>query len=481
MTEPQYEMLIGLEVHAELATRTKMFCRCPAKFGDPPNTNVCPVCLGLPGSLPVPNLEAISLGVRAALALNCRVNLTSSFDRKNYFYPDLPKGYQITQFERPLASGGYLQIQDPPKRVRIRRLHLEEDAGKSVHAGEDITTASYSMVDFNRCGIPLVEIVSEPDMTSPEEARQYLENLQKTLAFARVSDVKMEEGSMRVDCNVSVNRKGDPPGIPVELKNLSSFRAVVRALGYEFKRQSEARERGESIVRETRHWDEAREVTYSMRAKETSEDYRYFPDPDLPGLSLTPELVEDVRRGIPRLPRETVEHYVGDLGLTPYDAGVLTFSPHLVEYFDRCVELGADPKTAANWITSDLTGYMNARGITYERIPVSPENLAVMLSLIKDGVISGKTGKDVLVKMIASGKEPRTIIKEEGLEQVSDDSALLSVIDEVLAANQAVVADFVRGKEKTLGFLVGQVMKATRGKANPAKVNIMLREKMLSR
>ena len=480
MSSPSYEMVIGLEVHAELSTRTKMFCRCPAKFGDPPNTNVCPVCLGLPGSLPVPNAEAVRLAVRAALALNCKVNLQSSFDRKNYFYPDLPKGYQITQYERPLASEGYLEIQDPPKKVRIRRLHVEEDAGKSVHAGDDITTARYSMVDFNRCGVPLVEIVSEPDMASPDEARQYLEDLQRTLAFARVSDVKMEEGSMRVDCNISVNRKGDPPGVPVELKNLSSFRAVVRALAYEFKRQSAVLEKGEKVVRETRHWDEGKEATFPMRTKESSEDYRYFPDPDLPGLHLAPEFVEEVRREMPKLPREIMEHYVRDLGLSSYDAGVLTLSPHLSAYFDRCVELGADPKAAANWIMGDLMGYMNARGIPYEKIPVTAGNLVDMLTMIKEGTISGKIAKEVLLKMIESNKDPRAIVKEEGLEQVSDDAALVAIVEQVLSSNPAVVADFLSGKEKALGFLVGQVMKATRGRANPEKVNAMLRQRMLS-
>lgn len=481
MSHREYEMLIGLEVHAELATTTKMFCRCLSRFGDPPNTNVCPVCMGLPGSLPVPNHEAVRLGVRAALALNCQVNLESSFDRKNYFYPDLPKGYQITQFERPLAQGGYIEIQEPKKRIRIRRLHLEEDAGKSVHAGEDITTAAYSLVDHNRCGVPLVEIVSEPDMTCPDEARQYLENLQKILQFAGVSDVKMEEGSMRVDCNISVNLKGEPPGVPVELKNLSSFRAVVRALGYEFKRQSQALENGDKIIRETRHWDESKEVAYSMRTKESSQDYRYFPEPDLPGLSLTQEFVDEVKRTMPALPSDIVRRYVENLGLTPYDAGVLTQSPSLVAYFDRCVEAGAEPKTCSNWITGDLLGYLKSKGIPYDRIPVTPQNLAGMLALIKEGTISGKIGKDVLVKMIETGKDAASIVKEEGLTQVSDDSELAAVVESVLEANPAAVVDYVNGKQNALGFLVGQVMKATKGRANPAKVNALLKEKMLSR
>ena len=481
MSERQYEMLIGLEVHAELATQTKMFCRCPSRFGDPPNTNVCPVCLGLPGSLPVPNLEAVRLGVRAALALDCQVNLESTFDRKNYFYPDLPKGYQITQFEKPLAQGGYVEIEEPRKRIRIRRLHLEEDAGKSSHAGDDITTAEYSLVDHNRCGVPLVEIVSEPDMTSTEEARQYLETLQKVLEFAQVSDVKMEEGSMRVDCNISVNRRGDPPGVPVELKNLSSFRAVARSLNFEFKRQTEAIAKGEKVVRETRHWDEAKEVTESMRTKESSQDYRYFPEPDLPGLNLEERFVSEVRDGMPALPGEITGRYVGDYGLTAYDAGVLTQSPHLVAYFDACLAAGADPKTCSNWVAGDLLGYLKAKGISYDRIPVSPSNLAGMLRLIKEGTISGKTGKDVLLKMMDSGKDAAAIVKDEGLTQVSDDSELAGVVESVLKQNPAAVSDYVSGKQNALGFLVGQVMKATRGRANPAKVNTILKEKLLSK
>ena len=481
MSERQYEMLIGLEVHAELATQTKMFCRCPSRFGDPPNTNVCPVCLGLPGSLPVPNLEAVRLGVRAALALDCQVNLESTFDRKNYFYPDLPKGYQITQFEKPLAQGGYVEIEEPRKRIRIRRLHLEEDAGKSSHAGDDITTAEYSLVDHNRCGVPLVEIVSEPDMTSTEEARQYLETLQKVLEFAQVSDVKMEEGSMRVDCNISVNRRGDPPGVPVELKNLSSFRAVARSLNFEFKRQTEAIAKGEKVVRETRHWDEAKEVTESMRTKESSQDYRYFPEPDLPGLNLEERFVSEVRDGMPALPGEITGRYVGDYGLTAYDARVLTQSPHLVAYFDACLAAGADPKTCSNWVAGDLLGYLKAKGISYDRIPVSPSNLAGMLRLIKEGTISGKTGKDVLLKMMDSGKDAAAIVKDEGLTQVSDDSELAGVVESVLKQNPAAVSDYVSGKQNALGFLVGQVMKATRGRANPAKVNTILKEKLLSK
>lgn len=481
MTETLYEMTVGLEVHVELLTNSKMFCRCSARFGDPPNTNVCPVCLGLPGSLPVPNVEAARLGIRAALGLNARINLESGFDRKNYFYPDLTKGYQITQYETPLAENGHLEINEPRKEIRIRRIHLEEDAGKSLHFGEDITKAPYTLVDFNRCGVPLIEIVSEPDMSSPEEARQYLEKLQRILSFARVSDVKMEEGSMRVDCNISVRPQGaSRRGTPVELKNLNSFRSVVKALEYEFKRQVQALEKGERIARETRHWDESRQCTYPMRTKESSQDYRYFPEPDLPRLVLDQSLVDEVRRGMPKMPHEIIADYTTRLGLPQYDAEVLTLSPFLSSFFDKCVEKGADPKVASNWIMGDIMGYMNQHGLPYERIPVSPDHLVEMLDLVKSGVISGKIAKDVLVKVIETGKGPRAIVNEEGLTQVSDEGELMSIIDAVIAANPGPVADVKNGKEKAIGFLVGQVMKATRGRANPSKVNIMLKEKILT-
>lgn len=481
MTERAYEMTIGLEVHVELLTESKMFCRCSTRFGDPPNTNICPVCMGFPGTLPVPNLEAVRLGVRAALGLGAKVNLKSGFDRKNYFYPDLTKGYQITQHRVPLAQDGFIEISEPRKKIRIQRIHLEEDTGKSIHAGDDITTAAYTLIDFNRSGVPLIEIVSEPDMNAPEEARQYLEKLQRTLRFARVSDVKMEEGSMRVDCNISVRPKGSGVrGTPVEIKNLSSFRAVVRALSYEFERQIEALEAGESIVRETRHWDEAKERTYPMRTKESSEDYRYFPEPDLRPLILEEAFVEEVRETMPRLPDEIVAYYKEKLGLPEYDAQVLTLDPNLSSFFDSCVGQGADPKTAANWIMGDIMGYVNRHRLTYEKIPVSPEKLVEMLGLIESGTISGKIAKDVLVKVIETGKTPSSIVKEEGLTQVSDEGVLMAVIEEVISHNPGPVQDVRNGKEKAIGFLVGQVMKATRGRANPAKVNIMLKEKILS-
>ncbi|HHY11441.1 MAG TPA: Asp-tRNA(Asn)/Glu-tRNA(Gln) amidotransferase subunit GatB [Firmicutes bacterium] len=474
-------MMIGLEVHVELLTKTKMFCRCSSRFGDPPNTNICPACLGLPGSLPLANMEAVRLATRAAIALNCSINLSSRFDRKNYFYPDLPKGYQVTQFYEPLAQSGYIQIDSPLKKIRINRVHIEEDAGKSIHAGDEIITAEYSLVDFNRSGVPLIEIVSEPDMSSPDEARQYLEKLQRVLKFAGVSDVKMEEGSMRVDCNISVKPKGsEVPGTPCEMKNLSSFRAVARALAYEFERQKCVLEQGGTVVRETRHWDEAEQVTKVLRTKETSDDYRYFPDPDLPMLDLNHEFIEEVRKNMPKLPDEIVSYYVDELGLPEYDARVLTADPLLSGFFDKCVSLGAEPKAASNWIMVELLGYMKAEGISYENIPLSPEYLVSMLELIDKGVISGKIAKDILVIMIETGKDPRTIVKERGLEQISDEESLAGIIDEVIAGHPSVVEQIRAGKNKAVGFLVGQVMKRTKGKANPAKVNVILKDKLLS-
>ncbi len=479
MLDDTYEMMVGLEVHVELATQTKMFCRCSSRFGDPPNTNICPICMGLPGTLPQANMEAVRLAVRAALALNCSINLTSRFDRKHYFYPDLPKGYQISQFDIPLAQAGYIEIDNPRKKIRINRVHIEEDAGKSIHAGDEITTASYSLLDFNRSGVPLIEIVSEPDIASPDEARQYLEKLQRTLAFSAVSDVKMEEGSMRVDCNISVRPKGaEAKGTPCEMKNLSSFRAVTRALAYEFERQKEILAHGGKIQRQTRHWDEVQEVTKLLRLKQTSDDYRYFPDPDLPPLQLSQDFVDEVRRSMPRLPEEIIAYYTEDLGLPRYDAEVLTLDPAISAFFEECVSLGGEPKTLSNWIMVELLGYMKNKGLSYDSIPVSPQYFVSMLDLIKEGVISGKIGKDVLITMIETGKEPKIIVEEHGLQQISDEESLSRIVDEIISNNQSVVEEIKAGKEKALGFLVGQVMKITKGKANPGKVNELLRQKL---
>ncbi len=477
----RYEMMIGLEVHVELSTNTKLFCRCLSRFGDAANTNICPVCLGMPGALPIVNAEAVRLAVRAGLALNCSINLFSRFDRKNYFYPDLPKGYQITQFYEPIALCGYIQLENPQKKIRINRIHIEEDAGKSIHAGDEIITAEYSLVDFNRAGVPLAEIVSEPDISSPEEAREYLEKLQSMLKFAGVSDVKMEEGSMRVDCNISVKPRGSEIlGTPCEMKNLSSFRAVVRALSYEFQRQKRLLEQGKRVIRETRHWDEDEQRTKVLRTKQDSDDYRYFVDADLPMLELNSEFIEQIRSEMPRLPDEIISYYVEKLDLPKYDAEVLTADPSLSQFFDRCVSLGADPKTASNWIMVELLGYMKSENIPYENIPLRPEYLVSMLKLIDKGVISGKIAKDILVLMIETDKDPHIIVKEQNLEQISDDESLASVVEKVLSAHPLVVEEIRAGKDKAVGFLVGQVMKLTKGKANPTKVNIILKDKLLS-
>ncbi len=481
MKETPYEMVVGLEIHVELSSRSKMFCRCSTRFGDPPNTNVCPVCLGLPGGLPVPNQEGVRLGILAALALNCQVHTLSRFDRKNYFYPDLAKGYQITQGDMPLATDGYVEVGETLKKIRIRRLHLEEDTAKSLHAGDDITTASHTLMDFNRSGVPLAEIVSEPDISSLEEAREYLEKMQRTLYFAGVSDVKMEEGSMRVDCNISVKPKDSELNGPrVELKNLSSFRAVTRALDYEYGRQTALNQKGCAVLEETRHWDEIKEETIPMRQKDASVDYRLFPEPDLAPLCVSQEYIDEVKESMPELPEEIVKRLVGSLGLPKYDAEVLTASPHLIRFFDDCVSQGAEPKIVSNWVMGDLLGFMKSGGFDYDAIPVTAGNFAGMLRLIDEGVISGKIAKDVLMKMMETGKSAIDIVKEEGLEQVSDEKALEALVDAAIESNPGAVDDLKAGKGKALGFLVGQIMKASRGKANPGKVNIMLKEKILS-
>jgi len=477
-----YEPVIAFEVHVELATRTKAFCSCPAAFGAEPNTHVCPVCLGHPGVLPVLNRRAVELAVRAALALNCEVHLESVFARKNYFYPDLPKGYQITQYDRPLATGGYIDIEtdDGVRRIRIRRLHLEEDTGKSFH----VEDGDCSLVDYNRAGVPLIEIVSEPDCRSPAEGRAYLEELRSILEYAGVSDVRMEEGSMRCEPNVSVRPAGtETLGVPVELKNLNSFRAVERALDYEIRRQAEVLSGGGEVRRETRRWDEAAGVTRLMRVKETAEDYRYFPEPDLLPLVLEPGWVESVRKGLPELRTARRERFVREYGLPRYDAGVLTASRHLADYFEEAARLADDPKKVSNWLMGDVSRLLNESGndasfLRSKDSPFPPSSLAELISLVEDGTISGKMAKDVLEEAFRTGKTPRAIVDEKGLSQISDAAELEAVVARVLEANPSVVEDFRQGKEKALGYLVGQVMKETRGKANPRLVNELLRKKI---
>jgi aspartyl-tRNA(Asn)/glutamyl-tRNA(Gln) amidotransferase subunit B len=495
-----YEAVIALEVHVELSTRTKAFCSCPTAFGAEPNTQVCPICLGHPGALPALNRKAVEFAVKAALALDCRVHPESAFARKNYFYPDLPKGYQITQYDRPLATGGRLDVEAgaETRRVRVRRLHLEEDTGKLLHAGD-----LYSLVDYNRSGVPLIEIVSEPDCRTPAEAAAYLETLRSVLEYLGVSDVRMEEGSMRCEPNISLRPAGvETFGTPVELKNLNSFRAVERALAYEIERQTALLGAGRKVDKETRRWDEASAATKFMRRKEGADDYRYFPEPDLPPLVLEAETIESVRRCLPELRVARRDRLVRDYGLPPYDAGVLTASRHLADYFEETVKLlggdtsgteapgrtaagpvAAGAKAVSNWLMGDVSRLLNEAGLepTLMRtrtFTLPPSSLAELVALVQEGTISGKMAKDVLEESFGSGKSPRAVVAEKGLSQISDAGALETVVAQVVVSNPSVVADLLAGKEKAMGFLVGQVMKTTGGKANPRLVNEMIRRKV---
>jgi len=475
-----YEAIIGLEVHVELKTRSKIFCASTTEFGGEPNTHVCPVCLGLPGVLPVVNKEVVDYAIRVALALNCDIARFCKFDRKNYYYPDLPKNYQISQYDLPLAKNGYLEIEtaNGSKRVGITRIHMEEDAGKLVHQG-NITTTPYSLVDYNRTGVPLLEIVSEPDLRSPEEARAYLEKLRTIIQYTGVSDCKMEEGSLRCDANVSVRPVGsDALGTKTEIKNMNSFRALYRALAYEIDRQIAVLAEGGRVVQETRAWDEDRGVTVSMRSKEEAHDYRYFPDPDLVPLVIDEAWIERVRATLPELPDARRKRYIEDFGLSRYDATVLTSSKELGDYFEACIAAYPHPKTVANWVMGELARLLNAHNMDITASPVTPDQLASLLRLIDDGTISGKIAKTVFEDMFATRKDPATIVREKGLVQITDVDALSAVVDEVINANPKSVQDYKAGKEKALGFLVGQVMKATRGKANPALVNKLLKERL---
>ncbi|MFX4262028.1 Asp-tRNA(Asn)/Glu-tRNA(Gln) amidotransferase subunit GatB [Pelotomaculum propionicicum] len=477
---PQYETVIGLEVHIELKTRSKIFCDSTTEFGGDPNTHVCPVCLGLPGVLPVVNKKVVEYAIRAALALNCEVAEFSKFDRKNYYYPDMPKNYQISQYDLPIAEHGHLEIdtENGPKKIGITRLHMEEDTGKLVHQGT-ITTTPFSLVDYNRAGVPLIEIVSEPDLRSPEEARQYMEKLRAVILYTGVSDCKMEEGSLRCDANISVRPVGtDSFGTKAEIKNLNSFKSLQRSLAYEVERQIKTLDAGGKIIQETRTWDEGKGETLSMRSKEYAHDYRYLPDPDLVPMLIDRQWVEDIRASLPELPDQRRERYIKEYGLPDYDAAILTNTKDLADYFEDCVKACPNPKAVSNWIMGDLTRLLNLNGIEITECKITPGNLASLLGLIDKGTISGKIAKTVFEEMFAGGKDPETIVKEKGLVQISDKSAIVAIVDEVLARNPGPVEDFKAGKERALGFLVGQVMKATKGKANPEMVNKLLKEKL---
>lgn len=469
----QWESVIGLEVHVELSTKTKVWCSCKNEFGAEPNTNVCPVCLALPGSLPVLNAQALEYAMKAGLALNCEIASYSKFDRKNYYYADLPAGYQISQYDLPLCRGGYVEItlkDGTTKRIRLHHIHLENDAGKLVHAGDDVASATTSLVDLNRAGVPLIEIVTEPDMRSAEEALAFLTKLRSIVKWIGVSDAKMEEGSMRCDINISLRPKGSQEfGTRAEVKNVNSFSAAVRAIEYEIKRQAAILESGGQVEQETRSWQDAKGISVTLRTKEQAEDYRYFPDPDLPPVVLTPEDVEAVRGKLPELPDSVMARLTQEYGLSAYDASVIVAEKEYAQWFDEAVKLAGKEyaKSIANWQINELNRVMNAKGLGPDQIPLRPEQLVGMLQLMEKGTITGKIAKTVFEKMVESGKDAETIVKEEGLSQVADEAELRKLAEEVVASNPKGVEDWKAGRKGAAQWFVGQIMKKTRGRANP--------------
>jgi aspartyl-tRNA(Asn)/glutamyl-tRNA(Gln) amidotransferase subunit B len=469
---------IGLEVHAQLKTKTKIFCGCEILFGVDPNRSVCPVCLGLPGVLPVLNREAFLFGLRAVLALGGTPSKRIKFDRKNYFYPDLPKGYQISQYDAPLGKGGVVEIEigGIVKKIQLNRVHMEEDAGKLVH---DISPES-SCVDLNRAGTPLIEIVTEPDLGSPDEAYEYLVSLKAILKSIGVSDCDMEKGQLRCDANISLRAEASEPlGKKSEIKNLNSFKAVKAALAYEIERQTAAIEKGKPLIQETRLWDDARQKTFSMRSKEEAHDYRYFPEPDLVPFSVTAEEIQKQKNAIPELPKQKKERFIRDYQLSAYDAGLLAQDPDVADFYEKTVEMTPDAKTTANWFAGAVFAYLGANGVGIAETKLTPALLVDTMNLVKQGAVSLAAARDkIFPDVIAKGLNPKVLIKEKGLEQVSDDSALLGWIDAVIAANAKVVADFKSGKESAAMFLVGQVMKKSQGKANPGKARELVIKKL---
>jgi len=476
----KYEPVIGLEVHVQLGTKTKIFCSCPVEFGAPPNTNVCPVCLGLPGALPVLSRQAVELAISASLALHCKINPFSRFARKNYFYPDLPKGYQISQYDQPLAEHGYLDIATAAgkKRIGVTRVHMEDDAGKSIHDGfKDSDLCTY--VDLNRSGTPLIEIVSEPDMRSSEEAHAYLTEIKQVIQYIGVSDCDMEKGQLRCDANVSIRLKGAPKfGTKVEVKNVNSFRFVKQAIEYEIERQVEIVERGGAIEQESRLYSAESGVTVGMRSKEHAHDYRYFPEPDLVPLRISEHWLNEVKSRLAELPADRRERFVNEYGLREYDAQVLSLTRATGDYFETAAKSSGDGRNTANWVVGDLMGLLNAAGKDIETSPVPAAHLGELVALINKGELSGKLAKEILSKMFGTGDAPSVIMEREGLKQISDSGALEKIADDVIAANPKQVEQYKAGKIALLGFLVGQVMKASRGQANPAAVNEVLKKKL---
>jgi aspartyl-tRNA(Asn)/glutamyl-tRNA(Gln) amidotransferase subunit B len=476
----EYEPVIGLEVHAQLLTSSKIFCGCSTAFGEEPNTLTCPVCTGQPGSLPVLNRKAVEFAIKLGLATSCRITPYSIFARKNYFYPDLPKGYQISMYERPLAVDGTIEIASgtQKRKIKIVRIHMEEDAGKLKH-GETPETASFSYVDFNRTGVPLVEIVSGPDIRSPEEAGDYLRKLRAILQYLEICTGNMEEGSFRCDANVSVRPKGQKEfGTRAEVKNMNSFKHVEKALEYEIKRQIGVLEEGEAVVQETRLWDANQGITVSMRGKEEAHDYRYFPDPDLVPLKIDESWVAEIQKGLPELPAEKKERFVSQYQIPEYDAEILTSAKAMANYYEECVRLFADPKTVSNWMMGDLLKELKRDEREIDQCPVTPQHLSEMLSMVKAGTISGKIAKDVFEEMYKTGERPEKIVTDKGWVQILDEGEIEKAITRAMEGNPKQVEGYRNGKEKLFGFFVGEVMKQTKGKANPKLVNDLLKKKL---
>lgn len=470
-----YKTVIGLEVHVHLATKTKCFCGCSTAFGQEPNSQTCPVCLGFPGSLPVLNEEALKLAIKTALAVNCQISKFIKFDRKNYFYPDLPKNFQISQYDFPIASGGYLSIHvdGSDKKIRITRAHLEEDAGKLIHQ------KNKSLVDFNRCGMPLLEIVSEPDINSSAEAYEYLVRLKSILEYLEVSDCNMEEGSLRCDANISLMPKeANKFGEKVELKNMNSFKGVKQALEHEIKRQTELLNKKKRVHPETRLWDEKKQVTVSMRSKEEAHDYRYFPEPDLMPFILDDKYIHDIQNTLPELPCVRRARFISEYKIPEYDASILTADKYLAQYFENCVKIYTKPKVVSNWIMGELLAAVNARNLMIRDLELSPESFVAIFKMIDRGTISGKIAKELLPQMLDTKAEADEIVRNKGLVQISDTSQVDKFIDQVIAENPKPVNDFYKGKLNALGFLVGQIMRKSQGRVNPKITNQLLREKL---
>ncbi|MGC8977006.1 MAG: Asp-tRNA(Asn)/Glu-tRNA(Gln) amidotransferase subunit GatB [Candidatus Ratteibacteria bacterium] len=458
----EFEVVIGLEVHVELLTKTKMFCGCSTKFGSPPNSQVCPICTGMPGVLPVINKKAVELAIKTGIAFNSRISRFCRFARKNYFYPDLPKNYQISQYDQPIATGGFLEIDG--KKINFKRIHLEEDAGKLLHS--EGTLISY--VDFNRSGIPLLEMVTEPDIRSPEEAEKFLEKLKVILEYLEISDCNMEEGSLRCDANISVRRKGEKTlGVKTEVKNMNSFKSVRKALSYESNRQIDILKKGGKVIQETRLWNEKEGITEEMRTKEEAHDYRYFPEPDLLPLEIDTKWIEEIKKEIKELPDERKERFKTEYGLSDYDSNILISQKGIADYFEECVKLYKNSKTVANWIIGEILAYVKGKILKADEILLKPEYLAEILKLIDDGKITQNIGKEILKEIYGKGIRPLDIIKKRDLIQIKDEEVLLKVAQEVIKENEKAVSDWKKGKEQVIGYLLGQIMRKTGGKANP--------------